>query len=433
MSAHPGEPLWMKTLRSQAADAFQSMPWPTPAEEEWRRTDVSKLALDAYAPAPAVGEAPPAEEEGVPDGTAGLIRFVEGRCVEVRLQPALAEKGVRILPLALALEEFETPLFKLWTSAIQEADNRLVAWHYAAWRHGAFLWVPAGLEIREPFFVDFSESGAAGSGAAGGLLTSPHVTVILGENARAAVVQRIGEKEPGTRLLCNAAADMSLADGAGLRFFEAQDLGERSLYFRNSRAWTGRDASLRHVDAAFGARLVKTRLEATLSGKGSEAYLDGVYYCRGGQHMDIRTVQNHRSANATSRAYYKGAVAGGGRTVFQGLIEVGEGASGTDAFLTNRNLILGEGARSDSIPTLRIGNNDVKCSHGSTTGRLNAEELFYLESRGLSEHDAREMLVVGYFEDLLATSPEGFRDTAIERIRQRLRAAAEQRTTGVAA
>jgi Fe-S cluster assembly protein SufD len=139
--------------------------------------------------------------------------------------------------------------------------------------------------------------------------------------------------------------------------------------------------------------------------------------------MDIRTVQRHQAPRATSRAYYKGAVAAGGRTVFQGLIEVGTGASGTDAYLTNRNLILGEAARSDSIPTLKIGNNDVKCSHGSTTGKLSADELFYLESRGLSAIDAREMLVVGYFEDLLAPAPERFRDDALARIRERLREA----------
>ncbi len=140
--------------------------------------------------------------------------------------------------------------------------------------------------------------------------------------------------------------------------------------------------------------------------------------------MDIRTVQNHFSPRATSRAYYKGAVAGGGRTIFQGLIEVGTGASGTDAFLSNKNLILGDAARADSIPTLRIGNNDVKCSHGSTTGRLNDEELFYLESRGISPADAREMLVTGYFEDLLTTAPERFRDDALSCIRERLTRAA---------
>ena len=129
-----------------------------------------------------------------------------------------------------------------------------------------------------------------------------------------------------------------------------------------------------------------------------------------GQHMDIRTVQRHQSPRATSRAYYKGAVAGGGRTIFQGLIEVATGASGTDAYLTNRNLILGEAARSDSIPTLKIGNNDVKCSHGSTTGKLSADELFYLESRGLLRGrragDARGRVLRG---------PAGHRPRAVPR------------------
>jgi Fe-S cluster assembly protein SufD len=190
------------------------------------------------------------------------------------------------------------------------------------------------------------------------------------------------------------------------------------------RAEVGRDSSLRHFDAEFGARWAKTRVDCFLDGPGAEAFLNGAYFCGAGQHMDLRTVQRHRSPKATSRAVYKGAVAGGGRTIFQGLIDVAAGASGTDAYLTNRNLILGEGARSDSIPTLIIGNNDVKCSHGSTTGRLNAEELFYLESRGLSEADAREMLIVGYFEDILTPAPVMFKDGALAAIKGRLRAAA---------
>ncbi len=114
------------------------------------------------------------------------------------------------------------------------------------------------------------------------------------------------------------------------------------------------------------------------------------------------------------------AVQGGGRSVYQGLIDVGQGASGTDAYLSNRNLLLGEGARADSIPTLRIGNNDVRCSHGSATGRLGEEELFYLQSRGLSEEEAREMLVLGFFEDLLERSPKSFREETLESIRRRL-------------
>jgi Fe-S cluster assembly protein SufD len=423
MMAERPEPVWMRTLRSQARERFDSMPWPTTSDEEWRRTDVSRLGLGSFAAA----QLPPAacpregEMEGAAAGSsstpAGVIRFEEGRCTEAALDPELRAAGVSLLPLELALEEFETPLYRLFKGAIEEADNRLVAWHYAAWSHGAFLWIPPGLEIARPFFIDFAEGGREGT------LSSPHVAVILGEGSRAIAAQRIrGADAP---ILCNAATNLSLGDASGLSMFEAQELGARSLYFRNGRASVARDASLRHVDAAFGGKLVKTRMECALSGRGAEAYLDGVYYCRTGQHMDIRTVQRHQSPRATSRAYYKGAVAAGGRTVFQGLIEVGTGASGTDAYLTNRNLILGEAARSDSIPTLKIGNNDVKCSHGSTTGKLSAEELFYLESRGLSVADAREMLVVGYFEDLLASAPESFRDDALARIRERLHAAGD--------
>jgi Fe-S cluster assembly protein SufD len=405
------EPAWMRTLRAQANARFASMQWPSPAEEEWRRTDVSRLGLDSYAPAPAPRAACPREAD--PGTAAGSIRFDAGQCTEVALDARWQEKGVRLLPLDLALEEFEIPLYKLFHDAIRDADNRFLAWHYGTWSHGAFLWVPPGLEIAEPFFMEFAERGE-------GLFSAPHVAVVLGEGARASVVQHIGGEEGATGILCNSAVDMQLSDASALTFCEMQELGARSLYFRHARADVGRDGSLRHVDAAFGGRLTKTRIECSLSGAGAEAYLDGVYYCRGDQHMDIRTVQHHRAPKATSRAYYKGAVASG-RTVFQGLIEVATGASGTDAYLTNRNLILGETARSDSIPTLKIGNNDVKCSHGSTTGRLNEEELFYLECRGLSEVDAREMLVIGYFEDLLASAPERYRDDALARIRERLR------------
>jgi Fe-S cluster assembly protein SufD len=405
------EPLWMRTIRGEARERFAAMPWPTPADEEWRRMDVSRLALEGFAPVEAARAAWPLE--AAPGAAAGFIRFDAGRCTEVALREELREKGVRLVPLELALEEFETPLYGLFDGAVKGMDNRFMAWHYGEWSHGAFLWVPPGLEIPEPFFFDFTERAA-------GALSSPHVTVILGEGARASVVQRIAGGEGPQGMLCNAGVDLRLGDAAGLVFCEVQELSLSALYFRHARATVGRDATLRHFDAAFGGRLVKTRIDCELDGAGAEAHLDGVYFCGKGQQMDIRTVQNHRSPRASSRAYYKGAIEGGGRTVFQGLIEVAPGASGTDAFLTNRNLILGEGARSDSIPTLKIGNNDVKCSHGSTTGRLNDEELFYLQSRGLSVEEAREMLVIGYFEDLLGSAPEKFREDSLSRIRDRL-------------
>jgi len=412
------EPAWMKELRAKAQERFDGMSWPTTSDEEWRRTDVSGIDALSYLPAP-LAAANGTPRLGTPAGFAGTLRFDAGRLVESSVSDQWRKRGVRLLSLDEALEEFEKPLSDLFDEGIDAADNRFAMWHYSAWSHGAFLMVPAGIEIAEPFLIDLTERGE-------GVLSSPHVVVMLEEGAHAAVVHRIAgdPNQKDERILCNAGVDLLLSDAAALQYYEAQYLGPQSLYFRHARTRGGRDSSLRHFDAVLGGKLVKSRIDCGLAGKGSEAYLNGVYYCRDGQHMDIRTVQRHHSPSATSRAYYKGAVASGGRTVFQGLIEVDTGASGTDAYLTNRNLILGDAARSDSIPTLRIGNNDVRCSHGSTTGRLSEEELFYLESRGLSRNESREMLVVGYFEDLLDHAPEMYREGAMDRIRSRLASAA---------
>jgi Fe-S cluster assembly protein SufD len=415
------EPAWMREMRAEAGARMEAMSWPTASDEEWRRTDVSRLDLPSFTAGPSAPA--PCPREGDPGPAAGVIRFDGGRCIEMALAGAWKEQGVRLVPLELALEEFEIVLHRLFRDGLLAADNRLAAWHFAQWSHGAFVWVPAGLQLDAPLIVELAEQGAGGTGQSA--VSAPHVSVVIGEGARATVVHRIaGTDGPNGRnspLLVNAAMDIQLGAAASLELCEAQDLGPSALYFRHARATVARDASLRHLDASFGARLVKSRIDCSMDGRGSEAILVGAYFCRAGQHMDIRTVQRHRAPSATSRATYKGAVTGG-RTVFQGLIEVAEGASGTDAFLSNKNLILGESARADSIPTLKIGNNDVRCSHGSTTGRLSDEELFYLESRGFSPNDAREMLVVGFFEELLDRAPEAFREDALAWIRARLRA-----------
>jgi Fe-S cluster assembly protein SufD len=281
---------------------------------------------------------------------------------------------------------------QLLDSGLGRADNRIAAWHLGSLSHGALLYVPEGLELPDPVFVDLEEPAGA---------SFPHLAVVLGRGARAVVVQRMS----GGGGLVNAGLDARLADGAALELYLLQDLGLSSLFFNQAFAAVGRDASFRSLEAHLGSRLAKTRLDCSLEGPGAESHLNGAYLAGAGQHMDLRTVQRHLSPKATSRALYKGAVQDSGRTIYQGLIQVSPGAAGTDAYLSNKNLILNDGARADSIPSLRIDNNDVRCTHGSTTGRVNPEELFYLASRGLSPAEARNMLVLGYFEELLGRAP----------------------------
>jgi Fe-S cluster assembly protein SufD len=153
-----------------------------------------------------------------------------------------------------------------------------------------------------------------------------------------------------------------------------------------------------------------------LEGAGAEARLNGIYYVKEGKHMDMRTVQYHLQRAGQSRAFFKGAVSANGRSIYQGLIDVDENAPGTDAYLTNKNLILNDGARADSIPCLEIRTDDVKCSHGSTTGKLDEEELFYLMSRGLSRTEAKKELIGGFFEELIEKAPEPERESIRSKI-----------------
>ncbi len=198
--------------------------------------------------------------------------LTRAQCTEVALDAQWQEKGVRLLPLDLALEEFEIPLYKLFHDAIKDADNRFLAWHYGTWSHGAFLWVPPGLEIAEPFFIDLRSAAKAfqrasrGRGSRGGSARSRGAA-----HSRRRIRGVPRRRSAEDHRLCNAAVDMQLADASALRFCEMQELGPRSLYFRHARADVGRDGSLRHFDAAFGGRLDQDphRMLAIRNGRGS--------------------------------------------------------------------------------------------------------------------------------------------------------------------
>ncbi len=412
MGASPGA--WLRDLRSEARSRFDAMEWPTAELEDWRRTRLGGIDLSSFVP-----EAPGDEEArcaggGEPAASAGFIRFSEGRCAEVSIAARWAELGVCLSGLASVPAERRGAVESLLRAALAGSGDRVAVWHFAELFQGAFLFVPPGLRIEEPFYADFEE---------GGRFAASQVAVILGEGARATLISH--RSGPGGKaILSDARSDFLLEAGSSLRLFELQSLEADSLGFHSVGARLGEGSSFDRLGVDLGGGVSRTRVECALAGRGSDARLDGVYYCGSGQSVDAGAALRHLAPGATSRATYKGAAAGGGNAVFQGLIEVAEGASGTDAFLSNRNLLLGPGARIDSLPTLKIGNDDVRCSHGSATGRLGEEELFYLRSRGFSAAEAKETLVLGFFEDILGRAPDAFREAALEGIRRRLAEAA---------
>jgi Fe-S cluster assembly protein SufD len=343
---------------------------------------------------------------------AGQAVFADSQLVALDQRREWKERGVVLMGLEEALGRREALLRPILREDLDSIDNRFQAWHFSLLGPGLFLYIPPFVEIQEPFIFEFNESDQEH-------LSSLRVVVVLDRGARARVIQKTvgtGEQE----MLCNSGMDIRLGESAGLDIYRLQGLNEHSLCISHDVASLSRDSSLRCFDAFFGGRLLKSRLECNLEDRGCEANLQGIYFARHQQHMDIRSIQRHRAPQTNSRAFYKGAISDAGRAVYQGLIEVSPLAAKTDAYLTNKNLILNDGARADSIPSLKINTNDVKCSHGSTTGRISDEEVFYLMSRGLARSEAEGMLIQGYFEELSEGVPEALRDHLHRIIQSRL-------------
>lgn len=397
-------------VQTPARRRFDELDWPTPQEEEWRRTDVTAFPFEEFTQhhdrtAPYLDG--PRPLTGI-ERTA-TFRFAGNRVVSSSESVDLAGLGVEFAVIA---PDGGAPQSVVHMLAAEPLTNRIEAWHYALPMHGAYLKVPRGVKLSLPLLVEHAESGSSH-------LANPHLSILVEDGASVEVIHYVRSNED--RLLCNLGLDASIGDGASLSLVSVLDLGSQTTGFAHRNTTLGRDARFNHFEMVLGGKLTKTRNLVSLRGQGAEADLHGAYFGVEESHHDLRTVQYHQAPHTRSRAFYKGAVRDSARTVYQGLIEVDHEARQTDAYLSNRNLVLNDGARADSIPSLKIRTNEVKCSHGSTTGRVDEEQLFYLMSRGFPETEARRAIIEGYFEDVTRHAPEASREELMDRIAGRLR------------
>ena len=205
--------------------------------------------------------------------------------------------------------------------------------------------------------------------------------------------------------------EIKVLQGASLKFVELQSWGKNIWNFTHERIRVERDGNLDWIFGAIGSKVTKNFSELDLAGEGSTGRISGFYFTDGTQHLDHDTQQNHLAPHTTSDLLFKGALKGKSRSVWQGMIYVAKGAEKTDGYQANRNVILDEGARADSIPGLEILADDVRCTHGATVGKLEQEPLFYLRSRGIPKKDAERLVVEGFFDPIMQRIPyEGVRE-----------------------
>jgi len=395
-----GAPDWLRELRLAAWQVYEDTPLPTTKLEEWRYTDVAKFELEKVALAEPDG-AVPAEAEARLEGkkAAGRVLVVDGAVARIELDDALRERGVILMDLAEATEAHpEVVREHLATRAVPAEAGKFAALNAALWTGGIFLHVPRGVRIEDPIRVVHwvSEAGSA---------VFPRTLIIASEASHVAFVEEFASPNFEAPTLSCGAVEVFAHDAADVQYVALQRWGKGFRHISNQKTIAGKDANLDTLVVNLGATVARVDLAASLEGTGARSDMLGLYFASGDQHFDHNTRQDHVVPHATSDLLYKGALYDSSKTVFRGIIRVHPKAQKTDAYQTNRNLLLSPDAVAISLPNLEIQANDVKCSHGSTTGQLNEEEIFYLMSRGIPRKTAERLVIFGFFGRVLERLP----------------------------
>ncbi len=398
------------SYRTLAWSAFKRLSLPVTTEEAWRRTDIHALPVEKFkfAPDGAFNDLPAVREDLLKpltgDQHGGQIVLLPGGS-KIELDEKLAQKGVIFTDLKTAEEKHPELLARMIGKTVNVEEGKFSALAGAFAQNGVVLYVPKGVTVDEPL-----HSVLWGPGA--NLAHISHILVLVEEGASVTYVhESASPEETGSNSMHAGLVEIQVMEGATMRFVELQSWGRHVWNFSHERARVERGGNLDWIFGAIGSRLTKNFSELDLAGEGAQGRMSGFYFTDGNQHLDHDTQQNHLAPHTTSDLLFKGALKGKSRSVWQGMIYVAPGAQKTDGYQANRNLVLSDGARADSIPGLEILADDVRCTHGATVGKLEQEPLFYLKSRGIPQAEAEKIVVEGFFDPIFQRIPfEGVRE-----------------------
>ncbi|MDQ3897309.1 MAG: Fe-S cluster assembly protein SufD, partial [Actinomycetota bacterium] len=337
-----------------------------------------------------------------------LVVVQNGRPARIEVDPALADRGL-VIADAAELPGGEDALDRL---TVVDAFTEL----NSAFLPGAtVIRVPRGMVVEQPILVVHHLDGD-------GVASFSRTIVSAGENSDVTVIEH--QSSSDVAAFSDPVVELDVGDAARLRYLNVQDLGPRVFQVGYQSSRVGRDATLHSSVVALGGDYARVRTDSRVDGKGATSYLTAVYFADGNRMHDFRTIQDHAAPATTSDLLFKGAVSDHARSVYSGLIRVRKEARGTNAFQTNRNLVLSEGAGAESVPNLEIETNDVVCSHASAVGPIDEEQRYYLESRGIPPEVAERLIVLGFFGEVLDRLPAsaavaGLRASLVRRLAQR--------------
>lgn len=383
---------------AEAWEKFQSLPMPVRTDEHWRFSSIKAVDLSSYTAPQPVDDA--TREELITRST-GLVasagRMVFANDTFLRrevLSDSLRQRGVLWLPLDEAMRNHS----ELFRSRFMREDailggEKFAALHASQARAGTFLYVPRGVEIDLPIEAFHWLTGDGGS-------CFPHTLIVAEAQSKVTFVDYFESVENTAGFACGV-NDLWLGDGAQVTYVCAQNWSAHALGVQMNSTVVGRDATARALTVNLGSRYFRSESVSHLRAPGGRSDMLAVTVAEDAQEIDQRTFQIHEAPNTASDLLYKNALDDAARTIFSGLIRVAPGAHKTDAYQKVRNLLLSDEAEANSLPGLEIEADDVRCTHGATSGQIEEEEVFYLLSRGIPLKDAQRLIVHGFLEEVL--------------------------------
>lgn len=422
------EPDWMRSRRLQLFAAFEKISMPGRKDENWRRTDITGLEYARYLAFEPIAETPAQSFSALPElvqrafaaesAAGNLLVNHNGQQIFRRTTAALEPAKVIFTSLDEAVKRHPELVQKYFMqSGAQSQDEKFTTLNGAFWNGGTFLYVPKNVKVETPVrnFNVLSRAKAA---------AFDHILIVVEEGAEVTFFEENLSTELQQQAFVNNIVEVFVKPGARLQYISLQNYGHTIYNFSHKRALIERDATMNWLVGTFGAQLSKSVIGSLLQGAGGNTEMLGLCFGDSNQVIDQNTLQIHEAPHTKSELLFKTALKEKARSIYKGTINVVPGAQKTDAYQANRNLVLGREARADSIPGLEIEANDVRCTHGATVGTVDAEQLFYLMSRGLSRGEAVKIIVDGFFEPVLRRIPD-------EHVAARLRKTIDEKTAAI--
>lgn len=388
-------PAWWLDRKRAAYARFVALPMPKRTDEGWRFSNYGALALDGVSLTEPV-KAADIHHTSIDITGAGTLAFANHRVVvNEPIAAELAQQGVIFDSLQNALLKHGKLVREhLLTQPSKLGSEKFAALHEAFLEDGAFIYVPKNVEVALPFAVFHYAAGA-------NVAAFPHTLVVADENAKVTVADFFRSANEAERQFICGGNDLFAGHGAQITYVAMQDWSREALSLQFNATVARRDARVLSLNLHAGARQARHESFSQLQAPGAHSEMLALTIARGTQEFDQRTLQIHQAPNTSSNLLYKNALLDQAKTIFSGLIVVDPDAQKTDAYQSNRNLMLSDDAEAHSLPGLEIQANDVRCTHGATSARIPAEQEFYLQSRGIAKAQADQLLVFGFFEEVL--------------------------------